>query len=57
MTQGNSIQCLKGYFCPGGDIYPKPCPIGTYGSPAGAISSTECLTCDAGSFCDTVGAV
>lgn len=55
-------ECLAGSYCPGdtdndgvGDIYPTPCPVGTFNSPAGSSSDSQCTQCTATKYCDTVG--
>ena len=58
--------CEAGSYCPGSDdvypgsatfiqIRPTPCPAGTYGSPASASASSDCITCAIGKYCDTPG--
>jgi hypothetical protein len=43
-------QCPVGFYCP--DASQKiACPDGTYSSSTGLMSSTECLTCQAGYYC------
>ena len=64
MTVGTD--CTKGHFCAGtnGDypgsatliqIKPTPCPAGTYGAPAKANGTNQCLACTDGNYCDTPG--
>jgi hypothetical protein len=48
-------ECIEGYYCEGSNIYPTPCPAGTYGSPESSDEVGDCLPCDATKYCDTVG--
>ena len=47
--------CIKGSYCPGGDIYPVPCPAGTYNSPDGSDDVGDCLECPSTQYCETAG--
>lgn len=49
------IDCEIGYYCPGSNVFPTPCPIGTYGTLAGQDAVSDCKACDAQQYCDTVG--
>lgn len=51
------IDCEIGYYCEGGNIFPTPCPTGTYGTGASYSSSSECTSCDATYYCDLVGQI
>ena len=56
---GYSCNCIEGHYCPSSSISPIPCPVGTYGRD-GTTSYNKvenCITCDAGHFCDTEGLV
>ena len=46
--------CPAGHYCPLGTNSSTqfPCPAGTYSSQSGLYSVTQCLTCQAGYFCD-----
>lgn len=57
MTVSTTYPCLAGSYCEGGDIYPTPCPVGTYNSPAGSDAVGDCLDCLATKYCDTVGQI
>lgn len=45
--------CKAGYYCPEGSIssMTKVCPAGTYRTSTGAGAESDCLVCDAGSYC------
>jgi hypothetical protein len=34
--------CLEGYYCPGSNVYPTPCPTGTYGTSTGYDDVSQC---------------
>jgi hypothetical protein len=50
------VICEIGYYCVGSDIFPSPCPIGTYGTLEGQDELSDCTACDAQQYCDIVGA-
>ena len=53
------LDCLAGSYCDGvdaannpeGEIYPTPCPPGTYNSPANSQFANQCLTCPDTKYC------
>ena len=47
--------CKAGYFCPKGTPSPIACPIGTYRTLLGGISSADCTQCTAGQYCPSRG--
>ena len=49
--------CVTGHFCPEGTKYSTqhPCPIGTYNNNTGRMNNSDCVLCDAGSYCDAAG--
>jgi hypothetical protein len=51
----NPYSCTAGSYCPGSNIYPVPCPPGTYNSPINSDSESDCLACPAEKYCDTPG--
>jgi len=47
----------KGYYCPPKTgLVLQPCPTGTFSPLSGLQSSTECLPCSAGRYCDRTNA-
>lgn len=46
---------LLGFYCPLGSPAPVPCPKGTYGPHAGAVSMDSCLKCPAHHYCPRPG--
>ena len=36
---------------------PEPCPVGTYSNQTGLEASANCVTCDAGSYCQDPGII
>ncbi|XP_035765652.1 uncharacterized protein si:dkey-103g5.4 [Neolamprologus brichardi] len=46
---------LLGFYCPLGSPTPVPCPKGTYGPHAGAVSMDSCLKCPAHHYCPRPG--
>ena len=55
MIDLTSFNCLAGYFCPTGSVYPTPCPADTYNSPAAAQTVAACLDCPATIYCMLTG--
>jgi hypothetical protein len=49
------IICPQGKFCPFGSSSPTMCPVGTYNIYTGKSALTDCLPCDAGTYCNTQG--
>ena len=47
--------CPPGHHCAAGSTCPTRCPAGTYQPAEGATAASFCLTCPAGSHCDTAG--
>eukprot|EP00347_Sterkiella_histriomuscorum_P018896 403343756 len=47
--------CPRGNYCPIGSEDPSPCPIGFYLNGEGGRAQSDCLKCQAGSFCEEVG--
>ena len=54
---GGQQDCLRGYYCDGLTAYKQPCPLGTYNDILGANSSSLCLNCPAGKYCDQTATV
>ncbi|XP_039478312.1 uncharacterized protein si:dkey-103g5.4 [Oreochromis aureus] len=48
-------RCQSGFYCPLGSPTPVPCPKGTYGPHAGAVSMDSCLKCPAHHYCPRPG--
>lgn len=46
---------LIGFYCPLGSFTPVPCPKGTYGPTAGAVSIDSCLKCPPHHYCPRPG--
>ena len=51
----------SGFYCPATTdanplLQPKACPVSTYGALVGLYDINQCTTCDAGSYCVSVGA-
>ena len=46
---------LIGFYCPLGSFTPLPCPKGTYGPSAGAVSIHSCLKCPPHHYCPRPG--
>ena len=55
----SSIACPAGYFCPTGtkNMNDNPCPLGTYNPRLYATSSSDCLACPPGKYCDSPGRI
>lgn len=49
------ISCPRGKYCPAGVSQPIPCSPGSYGNTSNAVSSSQCIVCDGGSYCDAYG--
>ncbi|XP_022055821.2 uncharacterized protein si:dkey-103g5.4 isoform X1 [Acanthochromis polyacanthus] len=49
------LPCQPGFYCPLGSLSPVPCPKGTYGPTAGAVSLDFCLKCPPHHFCPRQG--
>lgn len=49
------VICPTGKFCPEGAKRASDCPIGTYNTETGRKDSRECVDCDAGYYCPTLG--
>eukprot|EP01135_Chromosphaera_perkinsii_P005913 Nk52_evm8s371 gene=Nk52_evmTU8s371 len=49
--------CSPGHFCPTGTKSgtDNPCPVGKYNPSSGGGSSSACLDCSAGKYCETQG--
>ena len=47
--------CPPSYYCVHGSSSPSPCPVGTYSSLSGLVSTSECSQCPAGQYCETPG--
>ena len=47
--------CPPGYYCPLNSKYPTPCPEGTYNGGTGADRVEQCVNCDPGKACESVG--
>ncbi|KAL0973021.1 hypothetical protein UPYG_G00197840 [Umbra pygmaea] len=47
--------CEPGYYCPEGSSTPVPCPRGTFGPNAGAVSIDSCLSCPNNHYCPRPG--
>nr|XP_046244755.1 uncharacterized protein LOC124059056 [Scatophagus argus] len=47
--------CQPGFFCPLWSFTPIPCPKGTYGQTAGAVSVDSCLKCPPHHYCPRPG--
>ncbi|XP_056230183.1 slit homolog 1 protein [Seriola aureovittata] len=49
------LPCQPGFYCPVGSFTPVPCPKGTYGPTAGAVSIDSCLKCPPHHYCPRPG--
>ncbi|KAM6987400.1 uncharacterized protein LKV04_010226 [Tautogolabrus adspersus] len=49
------IRGLESFYCPLGSFTPVPCPKGTYGPSAGAVSIDSCLKCPPQHYCPLPG--
>eukprot|EP00347_Sterkiella_histriomuscorum_P024098 403332318 len=47
--------CPRGNYCPIGSEDPTPCPIGYYLNGEGGNALSDCVKCQAGSYCDATG--
>jgi hypothetical protein len=47
--------CPAGYYCPLGSKVPSACPPGTFNSITGGSSSSYCVSCTPGSYCEGSG--
>ena len=56
-TDYSGTECLTGHYCPVGTCYGTeyPCPRGYYNPNTGANTIDECLPCEPGYYCETVG--
>ena len=56
-TDYSTTDCLAGHYCPAGTCHGTdfPCPRGYYNPNLGANTIDECLPCEPGSYCETVG--
>ncbi|XP_016525650.1 uncharacterized protein si:dkey-103g5.4 isoform X2 [Poecilia formosa] len=50
-----NLHCQPGFYCPPASFSPVPCPRGTYGPNAGAVSEESCLTCPPQHYCPRPG--
>lgn len=46
---------ILGFYCPPASFSPVPCPRGTYGPNAGAVSQESCLKCPPQHYCPRPG--
>ncbi|XP_041654014.1 uncharacterized protein LOC121516688 [Cheilinus undulatus] len=49
------VLLLIGFYCPLGSFTPVPCPKGTYGPSAGAVSIDSCMKCPPQHYCPQPG--
>ncbi|XP_033028439.1 protein NEL-like [Lacerta agilis] len=47
-TSGNCLECPVGFFCPGGHMAPRLCPIGTYNQLTAQEDIASCQACPDG---------
>lgn len=47
--------CTAGNYCEQGSSAPRPCPPGTYNPSTSSISSSACITCTSGKYCEGFG--
>ncbi|XP_062816991.1 zonadhesin isoform X2 [Anolis carolinensis] len=47
-TSGNCLECPVGFFCPGGQMAPQWCPMGTYNELTAQADITSCQPCPDG---------
>ncbi|OAF66035.1 hypothetical protein A3Q56_06248, partial [Intoshia linei] len=47
--------CPTGHYCKVGSSVPTPCPVGTFLSVKGGESTSDCLLCTEGYYCDIPG--
>ena len=52
-----STVCTAGNYCPTGVSAPMPCPQGTFSNSTGLISSSLCVPCTGGYYCDGFGMI
>ncbi|XP_075046430.1 uncharacterized protein LOC142107145 [Mixophyes fleayi] len=52
---GSAGPCPTGHYCPRGSIVPTPCPLGTFNSRIKLHIESECSSCFAGHYCDSLG--
>lgn len=55
MSVLTGFDCPATKYCPSGTITPIQCPSGTYSSITNLKTSSECTSCDAGSYCASPG--
>ena len=47
--------CPAGHFCVSGSTYPQPCGLGTFSNETLLRTSSSCIPCTAGRYCDGFG--
>ena len=53
-TSATQNDCPAGYYCPAGTYTPIHCPPGTYNTLPRKTVLSDCVACDAGSFCPDI---
>ena len=48
-------ECPAGFFCVSGSTYPQPCGLGTFSNQTKLRTSSSCIPCTAGRYCDGFG--
>lgn len=51
------LSCPRGYYCPVGQEFPLPCPVGTFGAGERLTDVEDCTTCYGGRFCSQYGLI
>lgn len=51
------MACPRGYYCPMGQEFPLPCPIGTFGAGEKLTAVGDCTSCYGGRFCSQYGLI
>ncbi|KAF0717142.1 hypothetical protein As57867_002460, partial [Aphanomyces stellatus] len=51
------VPCPGGSFCPVRSILPSPCPAGTYSNNTMLTTTSQCMACSPGSYCNASGLV
>ena len=49
------VKCPPGHYCKEGEMYPRPCPKGTYNSTDKGDKIEKCQVCPAGTNCNKAG--
>ena len=54
-ASSSQVTCPEGHFCPNASSLPLECPIGTFSNATNLETSSECISCSEGRYCDSTG--